>query len=162
MTDYRVVKAWFQQCRDLQAAIDVKKEEIQNIKDRATKITASMSGMPGSSCGSNKTSYAESIVDAERELHEMENEYDLLCLKATRRAYLITDSPEQCEAIYEFYVNGKTQSSIAYKQGVYDPATVAMRIKIGCKKLAGIWDALESSESDHFAQIYKKKFGSGF
>lgn len=33
--DYRTVKAWFQQCRDLAAAIEVQKQKIQRIRDVA-------------------------------------------------------------------------------------------------------------------------------
>lgn len=153
MTDYRIVKAWFQQCRDGANAVKAKKEEIQRLKDRATKTTPNMSGMPSGSGGTGKTACAEMIVDAERELRQMEEELELLCLKATRRAYLITDNADQCEAIYEFYVNGKTQNDIAYKQGVYDTSTVAARINAGCKKLAEIWERLESGENEHFNQM---------
>lgn len=157
MTDYRTVKAWFQRCRDGANAVNAKKEEIQRLKDRATKITPNMSGMPNGSGGMDKTACAEMIVDAERELYRMEEELELLCLKATRRAYLITDNPEQCEAIYEFFVNGKTQSSIAYKQNVFDTQTVAARINAGCKKLAEIWDELEAGENVHFTQRSRDK-----
>lgn len=153
MTDYRTVKAWFWNCRVAANAVQAKKDEIQRIKDDATKITTSMSGMPGGAGVSDKTSYAERIVDAERELHEMEEELDLLRLKATRRAYLITDSSEQREAIYEYYIGGKTQSMIAYKQRVFDAQTVAARINAGCRKLAEIWDELEADENAHFAQM---------
>lgn len=33
--DYRTVKAWFQQCRDLAAAIEIQKQKIQRIRDVA-------------------------------------------------------------------------------------------------------------------------------
>ena len=33
--DYQTVKAWFQQCRDLAAAIEVQKQKIQRIRDVA-------------------------------------------------------------------------------------------------------------------------------
>lgn len=155
MTDFRAVKAWFWNCRAAANAVQAKKEEIQRIKDDATKTTPSMSGMPGGAGVSNKTSYAERIVDAEHELQKMEEELDLLRLKATRRAYLITDSPEQREAIYEYYVAGKTQGMIAYKQRVFDAQTVAARINSGCKKLAEIWDELEAGENEHFAQMHR-------
>ena len=35
--DYRTVKTWFQQCRDLAAAIEVQKQRIQRIRDVAEK-----------------------------------------------------------------------------------------------------------------------------
>lgn len=111
-----------------------------------------MSGMPSGSTGSNKTSFAEEIVDEERKLQKMEDDLAFLRLQATRRAYLITDSAEQAEAIYEYYVNGLTQNEIAYKQKVYDPKTVGARIKVGCQKLAQIWEQVEDSENAHFAQ----------
>ena len=41
--DYRTVKAWFQQCRDLAAAIEVQKQKIQRIRDVAEKCTQSLS-----------------------------------------------------------------------------------------------------------------------
>ena len=44
--DYRTVKTWFQQCRDLAAAIEVQKQRIQRIRDVAEKCTQSLSGMP--------------------------------------------------------------------------------------------------------------------
>ena len=37
--DYQTVKAWFQQCRDLAAAIEVQKQKIQRIRDVAEKCT---------------------------------------------------------------------------------------------------------------------------
>jgi hypothetical protein len=44
--DYRTVKAWFQQCRDLAEQVEAQKQKIQRIRDTAEKCTQSMSGMP--------------------------------------------------------------------------------------------------------------------
>lgn len=152
MTDYKTVRQWFQRCREADKAVRWQKDRIRSIREQATKTTPSMSGMPSGSTGSNKTGFAEEIVDEERKLRKMEEDLALLRLQATRRAYFITDSAEQVEAIYEYYVNGLTQNEIAYKQKVYDPKTVGARIKVGCQKLAQIWEQVEASENAHFAQ----------
>lgn len=152
MTDYKIVRQWFQRCRDADKAVRWQKDRIRSIREQATRATQSMSGMPSGSTVSNKTSFAEEIADEERKLQKMEDDLALLRLQATRRAYLITDSSEQAEAIYEYYVNGLTQNEIAYKQKVYDPKTVGARIKVGCQKLAQIWEQVEDSENAHFAQ----------
>ena len=45
--DYHTVKAWFQQCRDMAAAVEAQKQKIQRIREVAEKTTPSLNGMPG-------------------------------------------------------------------------------------------------------------------
>ena len=68
--DYRTVKAWFQQCRDLAAAIEVQKQKIQRIRDVAEKCTQSLSGMPAGGGNGDKVGFAVEQLDTERrQLH---------------------------------------------------------------------------------------------
>ena len=44
--DYQTVKAWFQQCRDGQKAVEAQRAKIAQIRLLASHITPSMTGMP--------------------------------------------------------------------------------------------------------------------
>ena len=66
MIDYHIVKAWFQQCRNLADAIEQQKQKIQRIRDIAEKTTPSLSGMPGSGGTGDKVGRSISDVEPER------------------------------------------------------------------------------------------------
>ena len=69
MTDYKTVKAWFQQCRDDAAAVKAQKQKIQRIRDAAEKCTQSLNGMPTGGSSGDKVGDAVARLDAEeREL----------------------------------------------------------------------------------------------
>lgn len=73
MTDYKMVKAWFQQCRDGAAAVKAQKQKIQRIRDAAEKCTQSLNGMPTGGSSGDKVGDAVARLDAEeRELKQME------------------------------------------------------------------------------------------
>lgn len=73
MTDYKTVKAWFQQCRDGAAAVKAQKQKIQRIRDAAEKCTQSLNGMPTGGSSGDKVGGAVARLDAEeRELKQME------------------------------------------------------------------------------------------
>ena len=73
--DYQTVKAWFQQCRDLAAAIEIQKQKIQRIRDVAEKCTQSLSGMPAGGGNGDKVGFAVEQLDTERrQLQRMETD----------------------------------------------------------------------------------------
>ena len=117
--DYRTVKAWFQQCRDLAAAIEVQKQKIQRIRDVAEKCTQSLSGMPAGGGTGDKVGFAVEQLDTERrQLQRMETDLCNLRVEATRRAYCLIAEPECAEAICDHYVIGKSHKEIAKEVGV--------------------------------------------
>ena len=95
MTDYKTVKAWFQQCRDGAAAVKAQKQKIQRIRDAAEKCTQSLNGMPTGGSSGDKVGDAVARLDAEeRELKQMEQRLALLKMNATCRAYTGAVDPE--------------------------------------------------------------------
>ena len=95
MTDYKTVKAWFQQCRDGAAAVKAQKQKIQRIRDAAEKCTQSLNGMPTGGSSGDKVGDAVARLDAEeRELKQMEQRLALLRMNATCRAYTGAVDPE--------------------------------------------------------------------
>ena len=83
--DYRTVKAWFQQCRDLAAAIETQKQKIQRIRDVAEKCTQSLSVMPAGGGNGDKVGFAVEQLDTERrQLQRMETDLCNLRVEATR------------------------------------------------------------------------------
>lgn len=91
--DYHTVKAWFQQCRDMAAAVEAQKQKIQRIREVAEKTTPSLNGMPGGGGAGDKVGLAATdITDEQRRLQQMETDLCLLRIEATRRAYCITAS----------------------------------------------------------------------
>lgn len=144
--DYRTVKAWFQQCRTLAAAVEAQREKIQRIRDVAGKCTQNLSGLPGSA-GGDKVGFAVEQLDTEqRELCRMETDLCNLRIEATRRACSISSNPECAEAICEFYVYGKKQEQIAKEAGVFDRTVIHNRINRGCRMLAEIWDDFDKNK----------------
>lgn len=151
--DYRAVKAWFQQCRDLEAAIEVQKQKIQRIRDVAEKCTQSLSGMPAGGGNGDKVGFAVEKLDTERrQLQRMETDLCNLRVEATRRAYCLIAEPECAEAIFEHYVTGKSHKEIAKEVGVCGSDVVYRRIKRGCMALAEIWDEFSDVKSVQHAQ----------
>lgn len=143
-TDYRTVKAWFQQCRDQAAAVEAQKQKIRRLRDIAEKTTPSMSGMPGGGGAGDKTGGAAAkIVDEQRELDRMEKSLDDLRIEATRRAYCISgtkSSKRQADCICLFYVHRKKQREICEELGLQEENQVSIYIKWGCIHLAKEWD----------------------
>lgn len=151
--DYRTVKAWFQQCRDLAAAIEVQKQKIQRIRDVAEKCTQSLSGMPAGGSNGDKVGFAVERLDTERrQLQRMETDLCNLRVEATRRAYCLIAEPECAEAICEHYIMGRSHKEIAKEVGVCGAEVVYRRIKRGCMALAEIWDEFSDVQSVQHAQ----------
>ena len=151
--DYRTVKAWFQQCRDLAAAIDIQRQKIQRIRDVAEKCTQSLSGMPAGGGNGDKVGFAVEQLDTERrQLQRMETDLCNLRIEATRRAYCLIAEPECAEAICEHYVMGKSHKEIAKEAGVWGADVIYRRIKRGCMALAEIWDEFSDVQSVQYAQ----------
>lgn len=151
--DYHTVKAWFQQCRDLAAAIEVQKQKIQRIRDVAEKCTQSLSGMPAGCGNGDKVGFAVEQLDTERrQLQRMETDLCNLRIEATRRAYFLIAEPECAEAICEHYVMGKSHKEIAKEVGVCGADVIYRRIKRGCMALAEIWDEFSDVQSVQHAQ----------
>lgn len=151
--DYRTVKAWFQQCRDLTAAIKVQRQKIQCIRDVAEKCTQSLSGMPAGGGNWDKVGFAVERLDTERrQLQRMETDLCNLRIEATRRAYCLIAEPECAEAICEHYVMGKSHKEIAKEVGVCGADVIYRRIKRGCMALAEIWDEFSAMQSVQYAQ----------
>lgn len=151
--DYRTVKAWFQQCRDLAAAIEAQKQKIQRIRDVAEKCTQSLSGMPAGGGNGDKVGFAVEQLDTERrQLQRMETDLCNLRVEATRRAYCLMAEPECAEAICEHYIMGRSHKEIAKEVGVCGAEVVYRRIKRGCMALAEIWDEFSDVQSVQHAQ----------
>ncbi len=151
--DYRTVKAWFQQCRDLAVAIEVQKQKIQRIRDVAEKCTQSLSGMPAGCGNGDKVGFAVEQLDTERrQLQQMETDLCNLRIEATRRAYCLIAEPECAEAICEHYVMGKSHKEIAKEVSVCGTDVIYRRIKRGCMALAEIWDEFSAAQSVQYAQ----------
>lgn len=151
--DYRAVKAWFRQCRDLATAIEIQKQKIQRIRNVAEKCTQSLSGMPASGGNGDKVGFAVEQLDTERrQLQRMETDLCNLRVEATRRAYCLIAEPECAEAICEHYVMGKSHREIAEEVGVCGADVVYRRIKRGCMALAEIWDEFSDVQNVQYAQ----------
>lgn len=151
--DYQTVKAWFQQCRDLAAAIEVQKQKMQRIRDVAEKCTQSLSGMPAGGGNGDKVGFAVEQLDTERrQLQRMETDLCNLRIEATRRAYCLIAEPECAEAICEYYVMRKSHKEIAKEVGVCGADVIYRRVKRGCIALAEIWDEFSDVQSVQYAQ----------
>ena len=149
--DYRVVKAWFQQCRDQAAVVDAQRRKIERIRELSEKTTPSLSGMPGG-CGAGDKigSGAAKIVDEQRELQHMEKKLLDLRIEAAKRAYSISgtkSSKKQAECLCLFYVKGKKQREICEELGLVEENQVSVYIKWGCIHLAKIWDKFHVSDN---------------
>ena len=97
--NYRTVRAWFQQCRDLAEQVEAQKQKIQRIRDTAEKCTQSMSGMPMGGGAGDKVGFAVERIDTEeRNLKQMELDLCELRIEAARRAYCKRNRAERCAA----------------------------------------------------------------
>lgn len=147
MTDYKVVKSWFQQCRDGAAAVEAQKQKIQRIRDAAEKCTQSLSGMPSGGGSGDKVGDTVAKLDMEeRELQQMEQRLALLKMNATFKAYAGAIDPEtirQGDCIRMFYIENKRQPVIVDTLGLCENSEVSKIIRRGCERLALIWDVLE-------------------
>ena len=147
LPDYRTVKAWFQQCRDMAAAVEAQKQKIQRIRDAAEKCTQNLNGMPTGGSSGDKVGDAVARLDAEeRELKQMEQRFALLKMNATCRAYTGAVDPEtvrQGDCIRMFYIENKHQPAIVEALGLCENSEVSKIIRRGCERLALIWDTLE-------------------
>lgn len=147
MTDYKVVKSWFQQCRDGAAAVEAQKQKIQRIRDAAEKCTQSLSGMP--SCGGSGDKVGDTVAKLdmeERELQQIEQRLALLKMNAIFKAYAGAVDPEtirQGDCIRMFYIENKRQPVIVDTLGLCENSEVSKIIRRGCERLALIWDTLE-------------------
>ena len=149
MIDYHIVKAWFQQCRDLADAIEQQKQKIQRIRDLAEKTTPSLSGMPsGGGIGDKVGCSISDVVDEQRKLQHMETDLCRLRIEATRRAYCITaskSSKKQADCLCLYYVHNKKQHEIRDELGLAAEYQVSTYIKWGCIYLAEIWDSFDGN-----------------
>ena len=158
--DYRTVKAWFQQCRTLAAAVDAQREKIQRIRDVAGKCTQNLSGLPGG--GGDKVGFAVEQLDTEeRELRRMETRLCNLRIEATRRAYCLT-SAKQADFICRFYVERKSLNAIANEELIRNNTTVSEAIRSGCTYLAEMFDRPEDWTIDKSSQKNADFFGAQF
>lgn len=143
--DYHEVKAWFQQCRDMAAAVEAQKQKIQRIREVAEKTTQSLNGMPGNGGAGDKVGLAASdITDDQRRLQQMETDLCLLRIEATRRAHCITaskSSKKQADCLCLYYVKNKKQREVCEELGLSEENQVSIYIKWGSIYLAEIWDS---------------------
>lgn len=142
--DYHEVKAWFQQCRDMAAAVEAQKQKIQRIREVAEKTTPSLNGMPGGGTGDKVGLAATDITDEQRRLQQMETDLCLLRIEATRRAYCITaskSSKKQADCLCLYYVKNKKQREVCEELGLSEENQVSIYIKWGSIYLAEIWDS---------------------
>lgn len=147
MTDYKDVKAWFQQCRDDAAAVEAQKQKIQRIRDAAEKCTQSLTGMPAGGGSGDKVGDTVARLDAEeRELRQMEQCLAQLRMNAACRAYAGAADPEtirQGDCIRMFYIENKRQREIVDTLDLCENAEVSKIIRRGCERLAQIWEQLD-------------------
>lgn len=143
--DYHTVKAWFQQCRDMAAAVEAQKQKIQRIREVAEKTTPNLNGMPGGGGAGDKVGLAATdITDEQRRLQQMETDLCLLRIEATRRAYCITaskSSKKQADCLCLYYVKNKKQREVCEELGLSEENQVSIYIKWGSIYLAEIWDS---------------------
>lgn len=148
--DYHTVKAWFQQCRDMAAAVEAQKQKIQRIREVAEKTTPSLNGMPGGSGAGDKVGLAATdITDEQRRLQQLETDLCLLRIEATRRAYYITaskSSKKQADCLCLYYVKNKKQREVCEELGLSEENQVSIYIKWGSIYLAEIWDSFGNVE----------------
>lgn len=156
--DYRTVKAWFQQCRDLAAAIEVQKQKIQRIRDVAEKCTQSLSGMPAGGGNGDKVGFAVEQLDTERrQLQRMETDLCNLRIEATRRAYCLT-SARQAGFICRFYIDGKSLNAIAAEEKIKNNSTVCESIRLGCTYLAEMFNGPDDWRVGEITQKLNRNF----
>lgn len=145
--DYRTVKAWFQQCRTLAAAVEAQREKIQRIRDVAGKCTQSLSGLPGGGGGDKVGSAVEQLDTEQRELCRMEEQLGKLNMEATHRAAFLCGTArarKQADCIFRYYVLNEKQSTVAEKTGFSNPTGVSVYIRDGFKTLAEIWTDIQN------------------
>lgn len=146
--DYRTVKAWFQQCRDLAAQIETQKQKISRIRDTAEKCTQTMNGMPMEGGVGDKVGFAVERMDTERRtLQRMETDLCNLRIEATRRAYCLSGSArseKQAKCICGWYVDLKPQKEIADDAGLSRSNSVSVYIHDGFEALAEIWEDVQN------------------
>ncbi|MFR5849620.1 MAG: hypothetical protein ACLUFD_08515 [Faecalibacterium sp.] len=148
--DYRTVKAWFQQCRDLAEQVEAQKQKIQRIRDTAEKCTQSMSGMPAGGGASDKVGFAVERIDTEeRNLKQMELDLCELRTEAARRAYCLSGSArarKQADCIYDYYVQNLCQRKIAESVSFKNVNAVSVYIREGMEALAEIWKNIQTDQ----------------
>lgn len=146
--DYRTVKAWFQQCRDLAEQVEAQKQKIQRIRDTAEKCTQSMSGMPTGGGAGDKVSFAVERIDTEeRNLKQMELDLCELRIEAARRINCLSGSVrtrKQADCIYGYYVENHLQREIAESVGLKNASAVSVYIQEGMEVLAEIWKDIQT------------------
>ncbi len=144
MTDYRTVKAWFQQCRDLTNQIHAQEQKIQRVRDAAEKCTQSLSGLPSGGSANDRVGSAVARLDAEeRTLQQLKKQLASLKMEATCRAYADAkdkDSIRQGDCIRMFYIENKRQPEIVETFNLCENSEVSKLIRRGCERLALIWD----------------------
>lgn len=141
--DYHTVKAWFKQLRAMDDRIDRIQLDIRQAHDKATKCTASMTGMPGGSGHGDKIGLcAEETDEKERKMQEMQAELEVLRMEAKRRIKYIagTKSSDMMQAcLYGYYVQNQKQIVVARSLGLPNENRVSLYVRDGCKQLAQIW-----------------------
>lgn len=148
LPDYRTVKAWFQQCRDLAEQVEAQKQKIQRIRDTAEKCTQSMSGMPMGGGAGDKVGFAVERIDTEeRNLKQMELDLCELRIEAAQRINCLSGSVrtrKQADCIYGYYVENHLQREIAESVGLKNASAVSVYIREGIEVLAEIWKDIQT------------------
>ena len=141
--DYHTVKSWFKQLRTMDDRIDRIQLDIRQAHDKATKCTASMTGMPGGSGHGDKIGLcAEETDENERKMQELQAELEVLRTEAKRRIKYIagTKSSDMMQAcLYGYYVQNQKQVVVARSLGLPNENRVSLYVRDGCKQLAQIW-----------------------
>lgn len=141
--DYHTVKSWFKRLRAMDDRIDRIQLDIRQAHDKATKCTASMTGMPGGSGHGDKIGLcAEETDEKERKMQELQAELEALRAEANRRIKYIagTKSSDMMQAcLYGYYVQNQKQVVVARSLGLPNENRVSLYVRDGCKQLAQIW-----------------------
>jgi DNA-directed RNA polymerase specialized sigma subunit len=111
--DEKAVIDWLGQIKKLDELIRAKEDDIADVIDRATKMTASLDGMPH--CGGRSDKVGDGAVKlADKDTAELDS------LKQQRKYIIDTIKllpANQFGVLYREYVRGMSQEQIAYDMG---------------------------------------------
>ncbi len=142
-TDYHTVKAWFQQCRTMAAAVEAQRQKIDRIREISEKTTPSMTGVPGCSGAGDKIGVsAAEIVDEEHCLNRMKCNLNELQREAIRRIYAYpstggeyTGGTAYYACLYFVSCNGKDKNG-NFKLKTYEMIADEMHVDVSTAKRA--------------------------
>ena len=104
------------QLYNIRKMLDERREMLAVLGARATKVTASIGGMPHGSGISDKTSIAAEIADLKREIEDLTAQEDLELLRLCRYITGVQDAYMQ-RLLRLRFLDGMTWRQVAYRAG---------------------------------------------